>query len=264
MWVRPIHLPDLIVYCLMKSAFFLLPLFMACNAGAQKTPVAETAAVQQTTPGFAVVELFTSEGCSSCPPADQALAQLQQQFAGKPVYLLAFHVDYWDYLGWADPFSNAAYSLRQRWYGQLFNLESIYTPQAIVNGQWQTTGSRKTAIAQQIETALQQPAGDSIQLSITATENNRLTVQYRLSASNTKNLVLVLVQKAAVTKVTRGENGGHSLQHVNVVRSYKNISPASATGEQLMEIPAGLLKDGYFVLGFLQDEQGNITGACTV
>src|ERR1700712_5296387 len=84
--------------------------------------------------GFAVIELFTSEGCSSCPPADAVIAKVEKESADKPIYILAFHVDYWNRLGWKDVFSSAAYSARQNQYAQWLNLSSVYTPQVVVNG----------------------------------------------------------------------------------------------------------------------------------
>src|SRR5580692_11082645 len=99
--------------------------------------------------GFVLVELFTSEGCSSCPPADEAVGRLKGW--KKNVYVLSFHVDYWNYLGWKDVFSNAAYSTRQQNYGDLFHLNSIYTPQIVVNGKAQFIGSDETALRSTIE-----------------------------------------------------------------------------------------------------------------
>src|SRR6185369_6535980 len=96
-------------------------------------------------PGIAVVELFTSEGCSSCPPADDALAAADKAYTGH-VYVLGFHVDYWDRLGWKDPFSNASWTERQNRYAGKFDLTSIYTPQAVVNGTTQFTGSEKNRL----------------------------------------------------------------------------------------------------------------------
>jgi hypothetical protein len=84
--------------------------------------------------GFAVVELFTSEGCSSCPPADDLVAKIQKENNDQPVYILAFHVDYWNNLGWKDSFSSSAFSKRQNQYADWLNLRSVYTPQVIVNG----------------------------------------------------------------------------------------------------------------------------------
>src|ERR1700743_2334239 len=83
--------------------------------------------------GFALVELFTSEGCSSCPPADEFAARIAKENQDKPVYVLAFHVDYWDRLGWKDRYSNPEFSQRQQRYAQYLHLESVYTPQVVVN-----------------------------------------------------------------------------------------------------------------------------------
>jgi hypothetical protein len=92
-----------------------------------------------------VVELFTSEGCSSCPSADKLVAVAQKEFKENTI-VLSYHVDYWDRLGWKDPFSKAAYTDRQRLYAEHLNLQSVYTPQAIVNGKTEFVGSNKTAL----------------------------------------------------------------------------------------------------------------------
>src|SRR5476649_2001101 len=93
--------------------------------------------------GFAVIELFTSEGCSSCPPADALVAKVQKESADKPVYILAFHVDYWNRLGWKDAFSSAEYSYRQSQYARWLKLSSVYTPQIVVNGHTEFVGSEE-------------------------------------------------------------------------------------------------------------------------
>jgi hypothetical protein len=90
--------------------------------------------------GAVLIELFTSEGCSSCPPADRLLEKLAAENNDK-VYVLSFHVDYWNYIGWKDPFSQARFSQRQRNYARQFSLESIYTPQMVVNGVAEFVGS---------------------------------------------------------------------------------------------------------------------------
>src|SRR5271167_1475342 len=108
----------------------------------------------------AVVELFTSEGCSSCPPADAALAEMaaNARKSGAPVFALAFHVDYWNYLGWTDRFSDAAYTRRQSDYARAFNTDQVYTPQMIVNGVDQFVGSDRDAAKRAIDAALAKPA----------------------------------------------------------------------------------------------------------
>src|ERR1700759_1790171 len=126
--------------------------------------------------GFALVELFTSEGCSSCPPADEAVGRLNGW--KKNVYILSFHVDYWNYLGWKDMFSNSAYSARQQNYGDLFHLNSIYTPQIVVNGNVQFVGSDETKLRATIENDLKEIPKAELQLKIQAGNNNQLAVQW--------------------------------------------------------------------------------------
>src|ERR1700730_2635559 len=104
--------------------------------------------------GFAMVELFTSEGCSSCPPADEAVGRLNGW--KNNVYVLSFHVDYWNYLGWKDIFSDPSYSKRQQDYGSVFHLSSIYTPQIIINGKVQFAGSDESRLRKEIEESLKQ------------------------------------------------------------------------------------------------------------
>jgi len=91
--------------------------------------------------GFALVELFTSEGCSSCPPAEELAAEIQKESADRPVYVLAYHVDYWDHQGWKDRYSDPAYSQRQKDYSSWLGTSDIYTPQVVVNGRKQLVGS---------------------------------------------------------------------------------------------------------------------------
>lgn len=111
-------------------------IFTSCDGISQQKEIRQTMDVES---NVAVVELFTSEGCSSCPPADKLLRTIQAE--SKDVYVLSYHVDYWDRLGWKDPFSQAAFTERQRDYAQQFNLESIYTPQVVINGVKEFVGS---------------------------------------------------------------------------------------------------------------------------
>ena len=123
-------------------------------------------ATGQKTGGFAVVELFTSEGCSSCPPADKLLGQIDERARadGSRVFPLAFHVDYWNHLGWTDPFSSEASSNRQRDYGRALHLESIYTPQMIVNGEREFVGSNGEIAEKAVSEALSRPEENTITL----------------------------------------------------------------------------------------------------
>src|ERR1700755_2161390 len=102
--------------------------------------------------GVAVGELFTSEGCSSCPPADALVAAVQKEEKDQPVYILAFHVDYWDRLGWKDAFSSADYTARQKQYAQWLKLPQYYTPQAVINGTTECVGSEEANLRNAIKT----------------------------------------------------------------------------------------------------------------
>src|SRR5580692_6462080 len=115
--------------------------------------------------GFAVVELFTSEGCSSCPPADQLVARVQQEDKDQPVYILAFHVDYWDRLGWKDAFSDTRFTQRQSRYASWLNLQSVYTPQIVVNGTKEFVGSQENTLRSAINSGLEQTPAAQLTLS---------------------------------------------------------------------------------------------------
>ncbi len=208
--------------------------------------------------GFAVIELFTSEGCSSCPPADNAVADLVKK-NNSNVYVLSYHVDYWDHLGWKDMFSNAAYTQIQRGYAKAFKLASVYTPQIIVNGTAQFVGSDKNKLIAIVNSNLQHPAG--IALSIDAKANdNHVTVNYKTDATNA-DIHVALVQLFANNIIQRGENTGATLHHVNIVRDIKTTTVA-ANGNIELVIPDGLLPKDCRVVAFTQNTVDNkITAA---
>lgn len=128
--------------------------------------------------GFAVVELFTSEGCSSCPPADALLAQIEKESQNKPVYLLAFHVDYWNRLGWKDRFSSTKFSSRQNQYANWLNLKTVYTPQVVVNGSREFVGSEENIFRNSIKTALAKPSLGNLAISTSKKGNSNLILNY--------------------------------------------------------------------------------------
>ncbi len=204
--------------------------------------------------GFAVVELFTSEGCSSCPPADEAVADIQREFPDN-VFVLSFHVDYWNYLGWKDEFSDASYSVRQQRYGSAFHLESIYTPQVVVNGKKEFVGSDKIELEKTIGESLKSTASSDVQLNISAASSAQgATVQYESNANGKYELNIALVQLKAESDVKRGENKGRKLKHINIVRGFKIITMNGGTGSAQFEIPAGLSKQDCKIIAYLQDK----------
>ena len=210
-------------------------------------------------PGIAVVELFTSEGCSSCPPADDALAAAAKAYTGH-VYMLGFHVDYWDRLGWKDAFSDAAWTNRQSRYAEQFNLTSIYTPEAVVNGQAEFTGSDRNRLFGTIETELKKTAGPAPVLDArTGGDKNTITVSCQMAARPGNLLNIALVQRNAETQVKRGENEGKRLHHINIVRALKTLpaGPASVS----FHLPAGLSAPDCLLIAFVQDKQSLVISA---
>ncbi len=239
-------------------SFALMATSFTCADSSNKNIVASNTAGN----GFAVIELFTSEGCSSCPPADDAVAKLLKEYNNN-VYVLGYHVDYWDNLGWKDAFSSAAYSNRQRSYARVFNLSSIYTPQVVINGEEQFVGSDNTKLHNTINKDLKQTENNVLNVSAKAA-NKLVTVSYNIKNTG-ENLNIALVQLAVQSQVKRGENSGATLHHVNVVRSLQTISLKSSSGNITLSLPNGVSAKDCNVIAFTQNA-GNlkITSAAKV
>jgi hypothetical protein len=213
--------------------------------------------------GFAVVELFTSEGCSSCPPADELMARIQQQYKDSQVYILAFHVDYWDRLGWPDRFSHHSFTSRQRWYAELLRLRSVYTPQVVVNGTTEYVGSRGEPILKAINGGLDQPSTTSLVLK-GRVEGKKLIVEYQTGGDGKRaDLVLTLVQQSAKSNVKAGENAGKDLSHVQVVRRMARVTiDKNNTKNVTLELPTDFSSTGWELIGFVQHKNdGRIIAA---
>jgi len=224
------------------------------------------AKLTDTDKGFAVIELFTSEGCSSCPPADAVVAKIEKESAGKSIYILAFHVDYWNRLGWKDVFSSAAYSERQNQYAHWLNLSSVYTPQIVVNGHTEFVGSEEGTLRNAIKTNLAKNALTQISLSNITINQNKAELQYQAQGKTANSvLLLAIVQKSAQTKVERGENAGHTLSHVQIVRGIESVSLKGDKGSASIELPKGFDANGSEIIAFVQNTaNGEISGATKV
>jgi len=213
--------------------------------------------------GFAVVELYTSEGCSSCPPADELVAKIEKESKDKPVYILAYHVDYWNRLGWKDQFSSADFTKRQNNYAAYLHLQSVYTPQIIVNGKTEFVGSEEGTLRNAIKTNLQNSAAARLGLNIVSIEQGEAVLKYTTEGNDKNTLLLVAVlQKSAVSKVGGGENSGRTLAHVQIVRKLQSIALSSASGQANITLPKGFDAQNWEIVGFLQNKtNGAITGA---
>jgi hypothetical protein len=207
----------------------------------------------QTNKGFAVIELFTSEGCSSCPAADQLMATLLSDYKSN-VYILSFHVDYWNRLGWNDRFSDASYSERQNQYASVFHLNSIYTPQVVINGLKEFIGSDKKRLYNSINEQLKKENSDDFSISMEQSGNS-ISVKYKTNAVKNQMLNIALIQSNAETKVMRGENSGRTLLHVQVVRGFKTIFSAGKEGITSFDIPEDLTSKDIGIIAFLQNQK---------
>jgi hypothetical protein len=171
-----------------------------------------------------VVELFTSEGCSSCPPADELLSRLRQEPSnqGFEVIPLGFHVDYWNFQGWKDRFSSADYSKRQQQYAQRLRLQGPYTPQMVVGGATEFVGNNAALAHQAIAQAALRPQPAQIEISFPAKE--KITVHIKApETAHGNDVMLALTEDNLANKVSAGENDGRVLRHSAVVRDLRQL-----------------------------------------
>jgi hypothetical protein len=207
--------------------------------------------------GFAVVELFTSEGCSSCPPADEAMSRLAIAAAKEnlPVYVLEWHVDYWDYLGWKDPYGSRLATDRQRAYARALP-SSVYTPQVVINGSLveQYAGDQR-AIEQTARSLVKTTSAGSfrLQLSVSQSPTSFNVHADAGGASPGSKLLLLLVEDGLDATPTAGENARRPLIHSNVVRSLTVLSPGAVDAR--IEIPAGVQTSRSRLVGIIQDDR---------
>ena len=179
-----------------------------------------------------VVELFTSQGCSSCPPADELLTEL----ADRPdVVALSLHVDYWDYIGWKDPYASPQYTARQQRYGEALNLRYVYTPQIVVDGRANVIGSRRAEVLEAIETAAKRDR--PIDITFDTRDGGMVIIPEGHAPDEGATVWLAVYDRAHLTEVKRGENAGRKLRNANVVRSFERLG--TWTGARL-EIPLDL------------------------
>ena len=200
----------------------------SCTAAAPSTP---------TTRPIVVVELFTSEGCSSCPPADAVLAELAKPDAvdGVEIVPLSMHVDYWNNLGWVDRFSSPAFSKRQQQYARWFRSDQIYTPQMIVDGDAQFVGSDKRAAVAAIAHAARAAKGRvTIKQQRSGGSKGEWTCDVavdgvQLPPDSRADVLLLVTENDLESAVRHGENAGQTLRHAAVVRSLQRIATIAPT-----------------------------------
>jgi hypothetical protein len=228
---------------------------MAADNGTKRVPV--------------LLELFTSEGCSSCPPADRLLQLLDenQPVAGADLIVLSEHVDYWDRLGWKDPFSSPLYTARQQDYANKYNLDGVYTPQLVVDGRFGLVGSDGQQASSVIVKAIREQK-IPIAISKISRDGNQVTARIELPADARFKgrrgvLYVAIADNRAESHVMRGENEGRSLAHVAVTRVLRqegaiDLDSASAKDVRLLVQPGA---NGSRIVAFVQDPRsGRVIG----
>lgn len=192
-----------------------------------------------------VVELFTSQSCSSCPPADAVLARLAQR---GDVIALSYHVDYWNYLGWRDTFSAKKFTDRQYGYARTFGRESVYTPQMVIDGRDQTVGSNQNAVERALTTLAAR--GQGLTVPVTAKQSaGKITITVGAGGGNA-DLVLVYFDRKATVAVKRGENSGRTLTYWHVVRDVQTVGMWDGKAMSVV-MPASVMK-------------GSTSGGCAI
>ena len=226
----------------MKSFSLVFLLILSLSGFSQEKPVV-------------VVELFTSEGCSSCPPADRLLSRVIDRADGDIEVLgLSFHVDYWDYIGWKDPYASRDYTTRQRVYGRKFQNRSIYTPQMVVNGKYEFVGSDQRKLDQALFS--EKSSNFETSLELTNLELNGSVVEMVVSSSNIERSILnvAIVERKLSQQVTRGENRGRTLSHDNVVRAYEFRQFDGRSNKFSINLPKDLIIENASLIVYSQKE----------
>jgi hypothetical protein len=212
-----------------------------------------------------VLELFTSEGCSSCPPADELLSRLGALTTG--VIPLAYHVDYWDSLGWSDPFSSSQWTMRQVEYVRAMQLSGSYTPQIVINGRWQCVGSDPNRIARAIATARATPPPGVVTVRATppAAGSHKLNVSvsaHIMRTAGDKSLIVVVAiyENGLMAKIDGGENRGHRVRYDYTVRKIipafelRPTAGSALENELSVDLDPSWKLDHLGVAAFIQDE----------
>jgi hypothetical protein len=251
------------VFVMSLSLFSIHPLLTAAQSAGP--------AADKSSP-VAIVELFTSEGCSSCPPADALLRQihLRQAPSGQLIVGISEHVTYWNNLGWKDPYSSPLFTDRQSTYASRLSPEGSYTPQMIVNGRDQFVGSDGGALERALRDDTRRAHLDlRIITSTLSADGVDVKVSFSGQTSKPLDVVAVLTDDADRSNVLRGENSSRLLQHVSVARSLTKVATVAGDAEKSihLSLPEGFqvtAGPGHHLVLFVQEaHQGTILGAAT-
>lgn len=230
---------------------------------------AEAASCSVSSPAHrvALIELYTSEGCSSCPPADRWLGELSRRFTAEQVIALSLHVDYWDYIGWKDPFAQSRFAQRQHWLSALGPGSPVYTPEVFAGMKELRGWQDKDLVESRIHAINGQPAPAQITLRMDSSGAGaaRLEARFALAAprqgGGTTQGVVIVYEKQLSSEIPAGENRGATLRHGNVVRYWSapvvlDARSGRAEWRQSVDLPAGWKRENLGVAALIEDAKG--------
>ena len=210
---------------------------------------------------FVVLELFTSQGCSSCPSADELLTKTKNQYP-QNVFTLSYHVDYWNYIGWEDPFSKESFTKKQSSYNRKLQSRTNYTPQIVVNGQEHFVGSNAQKMETVVNQYLTKMPNNFVDLKVVVVNNKKIFFEYGIKGNiNRKKLRAVLALDKRITEVKSGENRSRTLSNSNIVISEKSFEVNDSLGSATIDLPP-IVKSNekiHLVL-LLENEDNDILG----
>ncbi len=255
-----------------------IPLLLGTSACAQKAePQKAEPQAAASAPAPVLVELFTSEGCSSCPPADDALAELEkkQPARGAQIIALGWHVDYWNRLGWADPYSSPTATQRQESYADTFKLSGVYTPQVVVDGRRQLVGGSDAVVGEVAEASRGRKAKVELSMAASSAKSVQIRAQVSelppVSANDRAELWLAITEGNLQTQVLRGENAGRRLKHTAVVRRLRRWGQVEPGAKELSapasneELDPSWARANLRATAFVQEQRSRrILGAATL
>ncbi|MDP5062075.1 MAG: DUF1223 domain-containing protein [Maribacter sp.] len=211
--------------------------------------------------GMVVLELFTSQGCSSCPPADELLKVVKNKYP-ENTFVLSYHVDYWNYIGWADPFSNKDFTEKQSRYNKKFGYSGNYTPELVVNGKEHLVGSNNMKVINAIDKYSGIKSQNELSVQQLNRSTNKIDFDYKIDGDTVgKNVRAVLLLKERITEIKRGENRQRTLVNTNIVigEKYLKINDGRVVGS--INIPSLAINNEELVLMLLvENNDADITG----
>ena len=211
---------------------------------------------------FVMIQLFTSQGCSSCPPADRLVETVKEEYKDKNVFVMSYHVDYWDRLGWKDPFSKREYTELQYSYATQFRERRVYTPQIVVNGKEHFVGSDRYKLRNRIQTYLQQKSGNTITID-SQKKGDDIKLSFDIEGDMTgKKLKLAFVLENSITEVKRGENSNRTLSNSNIVLQEFELT-VNKNNQAFFTVPTENLKNAEDItlISFVQNNKLEISAA---